>query len=125
MTHGYAVMETPVNEWNGETVRKWLESRVDAARLDQVAAERAGWSARDDCDKAAAEEMVCTILQEKRSMDHRKAFAADLRALLDDEYNWRGVYDDTRFDRHVRAYVRKLATMTKTNEGFEKTGRYQ
>lgn len=111
--------------WSGLNVRRWLEARVVASRLDQVAAERAGWSQRDDCDKASAEEMVCTILQGKDSTEDRKAFAQDLRALLDrDEYVWRGVYDDVRFDRHVRAYVRKLVTMTKTNGGFEKTGRY-
>ncbi len=112
--------------WNGANVRKWLESRVAASRLDQVAAERAGWGQRDDCDKATAEEMVCTTLLGKRSTDDREAFAQDLRALLDqDEYLWRGVYDDTKFDRHVRSHVRKLIRMTKTNEGFEKTGRYE
>ena len=113
-------------EWNGANVRRWLESRVVASRLDQVAAERAGWAQRDDCDKATAEEMVCTLLLGKGSADDRTAFAADLRALLDrGEYVWRGVYDDARFDRHVRAYVRGLVRMTKTNAGFEKTRRYR
>jgi hypothetical protein len=113
-------------EWNGANVRKWLESRVVASRSDQVAAERAGWGQQDDCDKSSAEEMVCTIFQGQGSTDDQKAFSADLRALLDrDEYVWRGVYDDTRFDRHVRSYIRKLIRMTKTNDGFEKTRRYQ
>ena len=117
---------TDGGEWNGANVRRWLEGRVAASRLDQVAAERAGWGQRDECDKATAEEMVCTMLGGKGSADDRKAFAADLRALLDQgEYVWRGVYDDARFDRHVRAYVRKVARMTKTNEGFEKMGRFQ
>jgi len=112
--------------WNGATVRRWLESRVAASRSDQVAAERGGWGQHDDCDKATAEEMVCTKLQSTASIDDQKAFAVELRALLDrDEHVWRGVYDDTRFDRHVRTYIRKLIKMTKANDGFEKTGRYQ
>lgn len=115
-----------LTEWSGAIVRKWLESRVIGSRLDQVAAERTGRGQQDECDKAAAEEMICTILQGKGSTDDQKAFADDLRALLDrDEYAWRGVYDDTRFDRHVRLYIRKLIKMTKTNDGFEKTGRFQ
>jgi hypothetical protein len=32
---------------------------------------------------------------------------------------------DARFERHVRGYLRRLAKMTKANEGFEKTLRYQ
>ncbi len=113
-------------EWNGATVRKWLDSRIAAARSDQVAAERAGRGQQDDCDKATAEEMVCATLNTTASTDDPTAFAAALRALLDrDEYVWRGVYDDDRFDRHVRSYIRKLVRMTKTNEGFDRTGRYQ
>jgi hypothetical protein len=112
-------------EWNGETVRIWLESRIVAARADQVAAERAGRGQQDDCDKATAEEMACTLLKKVPTED-RTVFAAGLRALLDrDDYVWRGVYDDARFDRHVRSYLRKLVTMTKTNVGFDKTKRYQ
>lgn len=112
--------------WDGAIVRKWLESRVVASRSDQVAAERAGYGQHDECDKATAEEMICTLLKGKESTNDQKAFADDLRALLgQDEYVWRGVYDDARFDRHVRTYVRKLAKMTKSNDGFEKTGRYQ
>ena len=116
----------PVPEWNGAMVRKWLEARMVAARSDQVAAQRAGWSQHDDCDKATAEEMICTLLLGKNSTGDQMAFVADLRALLDsDDYVWRGVYDDTGFDRHVRAYLRKLMKMTKTNVGFERIGRYQ
>ena len=115
-----------VTAWNGAGVRRWLASRIVAARSDQVAAERAGYGQQDDCDKATAEEMVCALLEGKESVNDQKAFADDLRALLArEDYIWRGVYDDTRFDRHVRSYVRKLAKMTRTNDGFEKTGRYQ
>jgi hypothetical protein len=111
--------------WNGATVRQWLQGRVVAARGDQVVAERAGRRQQDDGDKANAEEMVCTLLLAKAA-DDQQAFAAQIRALLDrDEYIWRGVYDDTRFDRHVRTCLRKLAKMTKTNDGFEKTAHYQ
>lgn len=49
-------------EWDGAVVCKWLESRVIAARADQVVAERGGRDRQDDCDKATAEEMVCSLL---------------------------------------------------------------
>ena len=113
-------------QWNPADVRKWLESRIIASRTDQIEAERAGRAQQDDCDKATAEEMICNLLLGKDAIDDQKTFADALRALLDrDDYVCRGVYDDTRFDRHVRSYLRKLVKMTKTNEGFEKTGRYQ
>ena len=113
-------------EWNGATVRTWLERRIVAARTDQVRAERGGYAFHDDCDKAAAEEMVCAALAGKASVEVQSAFAEDLRALLArDDYIWRGVYDDTRFDRHVRSYIRKLVKMTKTNSGFGNVTHYQ
>lgn len=112
--------------WNGAIVRTWLERRVVAARLDQAAAQRGDRAQQDDCDKATAEEIVCTMLLGRPVFDDSKTFATELRALLArDDFVARGVYDDERFDRHVRGYIRKLARMTKTNEGFEKTGRYQ
>ncbi len=115
-------------EWNGATVRTWLESRIAAARADQVAAQRGGRDREDDCDKASAEELVCAHFgtKDKDAPDDQKAFMEALRGLLDrDTYIWRGVYDDDRFDRHVRSYARKLIRMAKANEGFEKTLRYQ
>ena len=36
-----------------------------------------------------------------------------------------GIYDDVRFERFVRANLRKLAKMTKANEGFANTLHYQ
>ena len=119
-------MTEPAKQWNGETVRKWLESRVIAARADQVAAERSGRGGQDDCDKATAEEMVCALLKGKAATDLQSAFNDELKQLLDrDEYVCRGVYYDTRFDRHVRSYIRKLMKMTKANTGFENVARYQ
>lgn len=113
-------------EWDAAQVRKWLDARIAAARADQVVAERGGYGQHDDCDKATAEEMVCTLMQANDSAVDQKRFTIDLKALLDrDEFLWRGVYDDTRFDRHVRSYVRKLAKMAKTNSGFDRTTRYQ
>jgi hypothetical protein len=113
-------------EWDGATVRTWLESRIVAARADQVTAERNGRSDQDDCDKATAEEMVCTLLKGKPATNVQSAFADELKALLDrDDYVWRGVYDDRRFDRHVRTYIRKLMKMTKANTGFGNTTHYQ
>ena len=119
-------MPDTTKQWDGETVRRWLESRYVSARSDQVAAERYGRERQDDCDKGAAEEMICSLLKSKETTSDQSAFAADLKALLEKEtYIWRGVYDDVRFDRHVRAYVKKLARMTKTNAGFDNLSRYQ
>jgi hypothetical protein len=113
-------------QWDGAAVRTWLESRLESARSDQVAAERHGRERQDDCDKAAAEEMICGLLKSKGSTDDQAAFAADLKRLSEQEtYIWRGVYDDARFDRHVRGYIRKLVRMTKTGAGFENQSRYQ
>ena len=109
--------------WDSTAVRTWLESRVASARADQVAAERGGRERQDDCDMAAAEEMVCTLLRGKEA---EEVFVGELKALLDrDDYVWRGVYDDRRFDRHVRTHVRKLLKMAKANDGFGNLKRYQ
>lgn len=122
---GIGVAEV-VETWNAATVRKWLEARVTAARSDQVRAERAGWSHRDDCDKATAEEMVCTLVQRKNAPETQESLSGALRLLLDtDDYVWRGVYDDMRFDRHVRAFAKKLVKMVKLNQGFENIAHYQ
>jgi predicted RNase H-like nuclease (RuvC/YqgF family) len=115
-----------MKEWDSTAVRTWLESRIVAARADQVAAEKYGRDRQDDCDMAAAEEMVCTLLKAKEAVNSQLAFADELKALLErDDYIWRGVYDDRRFDRHVRSAIRKLVKMTKTNTGFENVARYQ
>ena len=115
-----------VTEWDGAAVRTWLGSRILAARADQVAAERHGRERQDDCDVAAAEEMICSLLKGSDAADTRGTFLDELTALLDrDDYVWRGVYDDTRFDRHVRTYLRKLSKMAKANDGFGNVRRYQ
>jgi len=119
-------MSEATKPWDDAVVRNWLERRIAAARADQVAAERAGYAERDACDKAAAEEMVCTALKDRDAAATRAGFAAELKGLLDrDRYIWRGVYDDARFERHVRAYARKLQKMARDNAGFDRTGRYQ
>jgi len=119
-------MTEAAKTWDGAIVRNWLERRIAAARADQVAAERGGYRQQDDCDKAAAEEMVCAALKRDDAISAQAAFAGELKSLLDrDHYIWRGVYDDTRFERHVRAYLRKLQKMTHDNAGFDRTGRYQ
>lgn len=115
---------TPSTEWDAALVRKWLESRITTSRLDQATAQRGGRREEDVCDKASAEEMVCLHVQ--NAADDKAVFAERLRSLLDrDDYLWRGIYDDTRFDRHVRGYVRNLLKMTKTRSAFDKTGRFQ
>lgn len=112
--------------WSGATVRIWLASRAEAARADQVVAEKGGRDRQDDCDKATAEEMVCSLMNRNAAIETQDAFAKGLATLLDrDEYVWSGVYNDTRFDRHVRSYIKKLVKMAKTNTGFENITHYQ
>lgn len=119
-------MSTSSKAWNSEQVRKWLECRIDAARLDQAAADKRGYEAQDDYDKAAAEEWVCRSLTSVAQKDDQPAFADRLKQLLgQDEYCVTGVYDDRRFERYVRANLRKLTKMSRANEGFENTLRYQ
>jgi len=120
------MMSAASKPWNSELVRKWLESRFQAARLEQAAADKRGYEAQDDYDKAAAEEWVCRTLKTAGRTDDQAAFADHLKELLgQDEYRITGIYDDRRFERHVRANLRKLAKMTKANDGFANTLRYQ
>ncbi|WP_230483107.1 hypothetical protein [Sphingomonas sp. Leaf21] len=112
--------------WDGVAVGKWLDRRIHAARLDQAAADRRGYDAQDDYDKAAAEEWACRALQAGGKADDQAAFAAHVKALLaQEEYRTTGIYDDRRFDRNVRATLRKIAKMTKANQGFSNMLRYQ
>jgi hypothetical protein len=70
--------------------------------------------------------MVCRALKTADCTNEQAMFAKRLKELIgEDAYQATGIYDDTRFERHVRSHLRKLARMTKTNEGFEKTLRYQ
>lgn len=116
----------PATEWNDALVRTWLESRVVAARAEQGLAERGGRASQDDCDKATAEEMVCLLASGGQATATPASLLAALQKLLDrEEYSWRGVYDDRRFDRHVRAFIKKLMKMTKSVHGFENVGHYQ
>ena len=112
--------------WDGELVRKWLERRFAASRLDQAAADRRGYEARDEYDKAAAEEWVCNALRGAACTDDPAALAARLKQMIgEDSYPATGIHDDARFERHVRGHLRKLAKMTRENEGFHNTLRYQ
>ena len=106
-------MTGPSRPWDGEQVRKWLDRRVEVSRLDQAAADREGYEARDDHDKAAAEEWACRALKGADCVDDQAAFARRLKELIaQDEYPATGVNDDVRFERHVRAYLRKAAKMS-------------
>lgn len=120
------VMSDPSKSWDGQQVRKWLERRWEASRLDQAAADRRGYEARDDYDKAAAEEWACRALKGSDCIDDQAAFAKRLKELIaQDAYPMTGINDDVRFERHVRTYLRKVAKMTKANEGFERMLRHQ
>ena len=119
-------MSNPSKPWDGDLVRKWLERRLAASKLDQAAADRRGYEARDEYDTAAAEEWVCRALQAGDCTNDQAVFAKRLKDLIGQEdYRATGIHDEMRFERHVRGQLRKLAKMTKANEGFEKTLRYQ
>jgi hypothetical protein len=119
-------MMTESKPWDGELVRTWLERRFEAARLDQAAADRRGYEARDEFDQAAAEEWVCRTLKGADCTHDQAAFAARLKELIgQDDYPATSIYDDARFQRHVRTHLRKLAKMTKANEGFDRTLHHQ
>jgi len=121
-----SAMTNAVKAWDAAMVRRWLERRFETSRLDQAAAGRRGYDARDDYDQAAAEEWACRALKDADCTNDQAAFAARLKELIGQEdYPATGLYDDVRFERHVRTYLRKLAKMTKANEGFEKTLRHQ
>jgi hypothetical protein len=112
--------------WNPELVRTWLERRAAATRLDQAAADRRGYDSQGDYDDAAAEEWVCRALLTGGNAGDSSAFAAQIKTLLaQEEYRVTGINDDRRFERSVRAQLRKIAKMTKANDGFDKTLRYQ
>lgn len=112
--------------WDGERVRKWLESRFAASQRDQDYADRKGRDYQDDYDKAAAETFVCRLTKGSDKTDDQPRFIAFLTEQLGkDEYRWSGVYDDRRFEREVRAYLRKLIKKAKVNEGFDKLSQFQ
>jgi len=112
-------------EWNANLVRKWLLSRFEAAQAEQVRAMNHR-DREDDYDAAAAEEWVLQIVKTNVATDHPDSFARLLNDLLDkNDYRSVGIYDDRRFDRAVRRYLRKLIKMTKANAGFENLSRFQ
>jgi hypothetical protein len=119
-------MTEPAKPWDGQLVRTWLERRCEAARLDQAAADRRGYEARDDYDLAAAEEWTCRALRFPDRTADQATFARRIKDLIaQDDYPVTGIHDDRRVHRNVRAHLRKLAKMTKANEGFGNTLRYQ
>jgi hypothetical protein len=119
-------MSKPSTQWAEAIVRTWLERRCNAAKLDQAAADRAGYAAQDDYDKAAAEEWVCRTLQATDCAATQASFATRIKDLIgQDAYRVAGINDDVRFERHVRGQLRKLAKMTKANTGFDNLLRYQ
>jgi len=113
-------MSEPTKQWDGDTVRKWLESRFSASRSDQDRADRGGRTCEDDYDKAAAEEWVCRAVMKGDAASDQARFAEKLKQLLgQDDYLRPGVHDERRFEREVRSCLRKLIKMTKANTGFD------
>jgi hypothetical protein len=119
-------MSASSKPWDSELVSMWLEARIEAAARDQATADRQGYGAEDDYDKAAAEEWVCRSLRAAARESEQASFALRIKQLLDQEdYRITGIHDDRRVERHVRGTLRKIAKMTKANEGFENKLRYQ
>lgn len=116
----------PAKAWDGQLVTRWLDARIDAAAREQAVADRRGYGAEDDYDKAAAEEWVCRNLRKAATEGDQAAFAERIKQLLArEDYPVTGAHDDRRVERNVRATLRKIAKMAKANEGFENTLRYQ
>lgn len=114
------------NAWDASQVQTWIERRLQASKLDQAAADRCGYEARDDYDKAAAEEWVCRAFMGAECTTEQAALAKRLKELIgQNDYPATGIHDDVRFERHVRTYLRNLAKMIKANTGFDKTLRYR
>lgn len=112
--------------WDEVMVRKWMDSRVQSSRLDQAIADRRGYEARDEYDKAAAEDWACGMLLAANCATTQAGFAGRIKELIaQDEYRASGIHDDERFERHVRTILRKIARMVKANDGFANTSRYQ
>ena len=119
-------MSVSTKPWDNELVLRWLDARIEAAARDQAAADRRGYGAEDDYDKAAAEEWVCRSLRDVARESEQAAFTFRIKQLLDQEdYRITGIHDDRRVERHVRATLRKIARMAKANEGFENRLRFQ
>lgn len=119
-------MSKAKSTWDSEIVRKWLESRFAASQHDQDYADRKGRDYQDDYDKASAEAFVCRLTKSSEKTNDQAHFIAFLTEQLGkEEYRWAGVYDDRRFEREVRTYLRKLIKKAKMNEGFENLSRFQ
>jgi hypothetical protein len=114
-------MTDPLKPCDAPLVRKWLEHRYEASRLDQAAADRRGYEARDDFDKVIAEESACDALKSADCTNDQDARAARLKKLTgQDEYPVTRLHDDIRFEWHVRTYLRKLVKMTKATKASKR-----
>jgi hypothetical protein len=109
-------MNDAKDDWNAEAVRSWLRSRYGSAQSEQDRVKKRG-NREDDYDAAAAEKYVLQLVKTNVATEYQHSFID----LLDDirkkdGYRWAGVYDQKRFERAVRAYVRKLIKMAHANE---------
>lgn len=88
----------------GRSTGAQVARRPGSSRLDQAAADREGYAARDQYDRATAEEWACRTLFSDASVDDPAALAEHIKPLFArDEYGFAGVNDDKRFERHVGA----------------------
>jgi hypothetical protein len=75
-------MTDPLKPWDAAFVRKWLDRRYEALRLDQAAADRRGYEVRDDSGKAAAEGWARRALKNADCTNDQAALAAYLKRLI-------------------------------------------
>lgn len=123
-------LENAVSEqekrWDGEVVRKWLESRFKWSGVEQDWADKHGRERQDDYDKAAAEEYVCQLTKSSEATNDQSRLESLLKYILaQDDFRRTGIHDERRFDREVRAYAKRLIKKVRANEGFENTSRFQ
>ena len=119
-------MSEQAKRWDGEVVRKWLESPFEWSRVDQDWADKHGRERQDDYDKAAAEEYVCQLTKSSEATNDQSRLVTLLKDILaQDDFRRTGVHDERRFDREVRAYAKRLIKKVSTNEGFENKSRFQ
>ncbi|MEG8220970.1 hypothetical protein OSJ57_10090, partial [Sphingomonas sp. HH69] len=81
---------------------------------------------QQDYPAATVVEYCSAVLKVPDFSNEQATFAQRLKDLIArEEYQATGIYDDVRFERHVRSHLRKVAKMAKANEGFGKTLHYQ
>jgi hypothetical protein len=102
--------------WDAAHVRAWLESRMAAAAKSRSPTARAAIIAMTTIKRRQAMSAAGAAQLTVEEQDHFVAFLT--AQLAKDDYLLAGVNDDRRFEREVRACLRKLIKKAKANDGF-------